>query len=150
MLRAIIEAFFGCTHSRTTFPITPKNEATRVTCLDCGRKFSYDWKTMRRGRQLASAGPLRRLMALAACGWSTIWKAHGLFRSRRLDRSRRSSLGAPGVRVAPGTAARKAARAQYPPGPRPAPGHRQSEDRPQLSGQRKKRRGEENVYQSSG
>jgi hypothetical protein len=44
-------AFFGCSHERTTFPLTPKPGATStetyVTCLDCGKEFAYDWTEMR-------------------------------------------------------------------------------------------------------
>lgn len=36
---------FGCSHRRTTFPLTKKR--TYVVCLECGREFQYDWQKMR-------------------------------------------------------------------------------------------------------
>jgi hypothetical protein len=57
MLGKLIEAVFGCLHSRCSFPVTVRrgcrcNEAasltgTYVVCLDCGREFPYDWKGMK-------------------------------------------------------------------------------------------------------
>ena len=60
MLQSLINTFFGCTHQRTTFPLTPARKgvyaapgATRngtyVVCLDCGKEFAYDWNEMRVG-----------------------------------------------------------------------------------------------------
>lgn len=51
----------GCTHSRTTFPLTPGRKATVVVfnkpragtyivCLDCGKTFQYDWAAMKVGK----------------------------------------------------------------------------------------------------
>ena len=52
MLTSLIDMLFGCSHSRTTFPITPKRPSARVgayvTCLDCGKEFAYNWSDMRR------------------------------------------------------------------------------------------------------
>jgi len=52
MLSALLNALFGCSHRRTSFPITTarksgKNRATYVVCLDCGTEFEYDWREMR-------------------------------------------------------------------------------------------------------
>jgi hypothetical protein len=51
MLNTFIERLFGCSHRRTTFPITPKRPSIRlgayVTCLDCGKEFAYNWDEMR-------------------------------------------------------------------------------------------------------
>lgn len=60
MLNTLVNIFFGCTHSRTTFPLTPSRNAgmtpasgqrhgTYVVCLDCGREFGYNWAEMRVG-----------------------------------------------------------------------------------------------------
>ncbi len=49
---------FGCSHRRTTFPITlpasvgvngqqSTRSETYIACLECGRHFAYDWTTMR-------------------------------------------------------------------------------------------------------
>jgi hypothetical protein len=59
MLDALLNALFGCTHNRTTFPLTPgrnlksaggiHRHGTYVVCLDCGQEFGYDWTEMRIG-----------------------------------------------------------------------------------------------------
>jgi hypothetical protein len=61
MLHSIFNSLFGCSHQRTTFPITPGRRnagfsapaATRtntyVVCLECGKEFAYDWQSMRIG-----------------------------------------------------------------------------------------------------
>lgn len=55
MLRFLNEFFFGCFHSRTTFPMTisrrsPENgeiqRRTYVTCLTCGEEIAYNWDKM--------------------------------------------------------------------------------------------------------
>lgn len=63
MINALFNSIFGCSHSRTTFPLTPSRrtqlspevsrQGTYVVCLDCGKEFDYDWKSMRVGNQLA-------------------------------------------------------------------------------------------------
>ena len=57
MLTKMMDALFGCRHSRYSFPITMRANSRRgttvartgtyVVCLDCGREFSYDWQEMR-------------------------------------------------------------------------------------------------------
>jgi hypothetical protein len=56
MLDAVLNALFGCSHSRITFPITPgprpagtgvHRHGTYVVCLECGQEFRYDWHEMR-------------------------------------------------------------------------------------------------------
>jgi len=54
---------YGCSHRRTTFPITLRNgvrlvhglqikqSETYTVCLQCGRHFAYDWNAMRTIRQ---------------------------------------------------------------------------------------------------
>lgn len=54
MLQSLLNSLFGCSHQRTTFPITPgRNAAARkgtyVVCLDCGKEFAYNWEEMRVG-----------------------------------------------------------------------------------------------------
>ena len=63
MLDAVLNSLFGCSHKRTSFPLTPsrrtglvgsnfsgtKRTSTYVTCLDCGKEFDYNWKEMRVG-----------------------------------------------------------------------------------------------------
>jgi hypothetical protein len=53
----IFDALFGCWHKNMSFPLSAKQgqrrsraatqTGTYVVCLDCGREFAYDWKTMR-------------------------------------------------------------------------------------------------------
>jgi hypothetical protein len=68
MLQSLIDTLFGCSHQRTTFPLTPirRNGAdfsgtqpngTYVTCLDCGKEFAYDWKAMRIGTPYKVTSP---------------------------------------------------------------------------------------------
>ena len=57
MLARLIDAVFGCRHSRYSFPVTLRGKARRpqagaltgtyVACLDCGREFPYDWQEMK-------------------------------------------------------------------------------------------------------
>ena len=65
MLNALLNALFGCTHERTTFPLTPVVKigvatprpainGTYVACLDCGQEFRYDWNEMVIGEPVLS------------------------------------------------------------------------------------------------
>jgi hypothetical protein len=61
MFKSLIDSLMGCSHRRTTFPLTPARSAanisrsgTYVACLDCGKEFAYDWKTMQLGRQVTA------------------------------------------------------------------------------------------------
>jgi len=65
MLNTLLNALLGCTHRRTTFPITParkagfsqapgQRHATYVVCLDCGKEFGYNWNEMRIGEPVAA------------------------------------------------------------------------------------------------
>jgi hypothetical protein len=52
MLNSVFDSLFGCSHRRTTFPITPKRPSAArpgayVSCLDCGKEFAYNWDEMR-------------------------------------------------------------------------------------------------------
>ncbi len=50
MLGSLLNSLFGCSHQRTTFPLTPNHKmasathrhGTYVVCLDCGQEFRYD------------------------------------------------------------------------------------------------------------
>ena len=67
MLQFVLNSLFGCTHQRTTFPMTPGRKAggfqssgltrTYVACLDCGREMEYDWKSMRLGKPVNGFAP---------------------------------------------------------------------------------------------
>jgi hypothetical protein len=46
------EHLWGCPHKKTSFPITLTTGATPetyVVCIQCGRRFPYDWKSMSEG-----------------------------------------------------------------------------------------------------
>jgi hypothetical protein len=57
MLERIYNTFFGCRHSRFTFPVTIRGKARRpqaaaltgtyVACLECGKELPYDWAEMK-------------------------------------------------------------------------------------------------------
>jgi hypothetical protein len=69
MLDAFLNSLFGCSHRKTSFPLTPsrrtglgasnysgqKRNSTYVVCLDCGKEFDYDWKDMRVGNAVRGA-----------------------------------------------------------------------------------------------
>ena len=78
MFHTVFESLFGCSHRRTTFPITRGRKSasatattatsnrTYVVCLDCGKEFAYDWRSMSVGEAVevtpatAAAEPLYR------------------------------------------------------------------------------------------
>lgn len=61
MLNSVFDSLFGCSHRRTTFPITPKRPSARsgayVSCLDCGKEFAYNWNEMRMEEQPVMVHP---------------------------------------------------------------------------------------------
>jgi hypothetical protein len=68
MINSLLNVLFGCSHRRTTFPLTPSRRVagthgttrhgTYVVCLDCGQEFGYDWKEMRVGEPVVTARPV--------------------------------------------------------------------------------------------
>jgi hypothetical protein len=61
MFHSMLESLFGCSHRKTTFPITrgrkflgahatAARNGTYVVCLDCGKEFAYDWSSMQVGQ----------------------------------------------------------------------------------------------------
>ena len=55
-MATLVELLFGCWHKNCSFPITNRSgkrspaaslTGTYVVCLDCGKEFPYDWKTMK-------------------------------------------------------------------------------------------------------
>jgi hypothetical protein len=59
MMGSLLEYLFGCGHKNLSRPMTPVHvgagSSTYVVCLDCGKRFAYDWKAMRIGRSLEYA-----------------------------------------------------------------------------------------------
>jgi predicted transcriptional regulator len=57
MIAKVVDALFGCRHSRYSFPVTVRKAARRpqaaaltgtyVVCLECGKEFPYDWQEMK-------------------------------------------------------------------------------------------------------
>jgi len=55
MIASLLNSIFGCSHRRTTFPLTPSRKmatasnrhGTYVVCLDCGHEMPYSWNEMR-------------------------------------------------------------------------------------------------------
>ena len=76
MIHSMMNTLFGCGHQRTTFPITLRRSyagstavsgsvgSTYVACLDCGKEFAYDWKSMRIGEPMARAAVAGQSQAL--------------------------------------------------------------------------------------
>src|SRR5215471_7690708 len=62
MVIELLNMLFGCSHSRTTFPLTPSRKPrpclgpykyeTYVVCVDCGEEFTYHWAEMRQGKRI--------------------------------------------------------------------------------------------------
>jgi predicted transcriptional regulator len=55
MIVNVMDMLFGCWHTNYSFPITAKTArrgaasvtGTYIVCLECGKEFPYDWKTMK-------------------------------------------------------------------------------------------------------
>ncbi|MGJ5818097.1 hypothetical protein [Paludibaculum fermentans] len=65
-ITSVVGWLCGCSHRRTTFPMTARNDdltvdskippkATYVVCLECGRHIAYDWTTNRPDSRKVSA-----------------------------------------------------------------------------------------------
>ena len=58
MIDSILNLLFRCSHRRLTRPMTPVLKTgglrrdTYVVCLDCGKQFEYDVKTMQMGKAI--------------------------------------------------------------------------------------------------
>jgi hypothetical protein len=71
MDNSLLRAFFGCSHSKTTFPQTPVRRGrisalpteskaqTYIACLDCGKEIPYDWDKMQKIRHSRLARPIQ-------------------------------------------------------------------------------------------
>jgi hypothetical protein len=73
MFQSIFNSLFGCSHQRTTFPITPGRKpnqqnagisapggarsGTYVVCLACGKEFAYNWEAMQIGQPVGTRVP---------------------------------------------------------------------------------------------
>jgi hypothetical protein len=58
MIDSVLNLLFRCSHRRLTRPMTPvmktggRSGDTYVVCLDCGKQFEYDLKTMQMGKAI--------------------------------------------------------------------------------------------------
>ena len=56
MIDTLLNLLFRCSHGRLTRPVAPMTKVGQphsqsyVVCLDCGKQFEYDLKTMRMGK----------------------------------------------------------------------------------------------------
>ena len=68
MIHQVFNFLFRCQHRNLSMPMSLTGSraittpATFVVCLDCGRRFEYDWKQMRlhSGRPIDETGPARK------------------------------------------------------------------------------------------
>ena len=107
MTDSLFNILFGCSHRRTTFPLTPARTSgsgpaqTYVVCLDCGKQFTYDWKSMQRGERVdlgadspevkpkAAKSKLRYVAWISAV--PVAWLAVSAAKARKRARSDRKS-----------------------------------------------------------
>ncbi len=57
MFSKLLDVLFGCRHTSYSFPMSARAvkqhpaagslTGTYVVCLECGKEFPYDWKTMK-------------------------------------------------------------------------------------------------------
>jgi hypothetical protein len=62
MMDSILNLLFRCHHGRLSRPMRMAglhgdNAPLYVTCLDCGKRFAYDWEEMRLGGAVKPPGP---------------------------------------------------------------------------------------------
>lgn len=61
MVGRLLELLFGCSHRNLSRPVTSVYDSgepagqSYVVCLDCGKEFAYDVKSMRRGKPIHRA-----------------------------------------------------------------------------------------------
>ena len=81
MIDSLSNLLFNCRHRHTSFPQRPASrrgappEEMYVVCLDCGKRFQYDWERMRigtpEGTPVVKRSKLRYF--LTACALPVIW-----------------------------------------------------------------------------
>jgi hypothetical protein len=79
-MNTIINLLFGCHHKNLSRPLTTVNlretsGETYVVCLDCGKRFAYDWKAMRIGREVPLPPPGAVVQSAAPSATSTHHKS---------------------------------------------------------------------------
>jgi len=82
---------YGCSHRRTTFPITLRSGVgvdgqqsgqaeTYLACLECGRHLAYDWSAMRITSQRAGVGRVQAKISEPNGGSRGEWLLSKAFR----------------------------------------------------------------------
>jgi hypothetical protein len=75
MMEFLYAVWFGCSHRKTTFPMTvsgrsPQNgqvsRRTYVTCLNCGEELAYNWNKMKIEGRLKRDSPIIKPVAAIA------------------------------------------------------------------------------------
>ena len=84
VLMALADWLLGCSHRRTSFPITRRTSVgvdgqrstreaeTYIVCRECARHFEYDWTTMRITGQPATAASASRLDPRGVIGGTAV------------------------------------------------------------------------------
>ena len=112
MIDSFYNLIFRCGHKRTSFPLRPPTKAGQppgemsVTCLDCGKRFYYDWELMRMGgpvedapaEDVAAPAPKtdgrksRMRYLLAACALPVLWLIGKAAMSRGSSKTEKTPL----------------------------------------------------------
>jgi hypothetical protein len=115
VIDSIYNLIFRCGHHHTSFPLRPQTKAGQppgdmcVVCLDCGKRFRYDWELMRIGEPLedmatdnvraedvaAPKEPGRKSKlryVLAACALPVVWLIGKTAISRARSKTERKPL----------------------------------------------------------
>lgn len=89
MMDNIFNLMFRCSHRRLSRPLSGRKgdpySGTYVVCLDCGKHFAYDWKTMQVGHAL-DTGAIHTKSRVRGAVWALalpfVWIASVIFRAR--------------------------------------------------------------------
>ena len=86
MINSVYNLLFRCRHRHTSFPLRPQTKKGEppgelyVVCLDCGKRFFYDWELMRMGAEAdevaapnGSSRKSRFRYIFAACALPVLW-----------------------------------------------------------------------------
>ena len=90
VIDSICNLIFRCRHRRTSFPLRPPTKAGQppgdmcIVCLDCGKRFYYDWELMRIGGPVeekvedvtapkAAVRKSKLRFLLSACALPIVW-----------------------------------------------------------------------------
>ena len=89
MIDSVINLLFRCSHRRLTRPVAPITKAGQpqsqsyIVCLDCGKRFPYDWERMR----IASPPKPKLRYFVAASAVPLLWLIGKATRGKRTSQS---------------------------------------------------------------